>query len=574
MKQDSSLTSPETEKTIRLVCNVEQPKLNVMTQNHALLVEKQVINVTSNQQSRNSNYSISSYFRHLTMTRADKIQQDILNTLLQLKGGMSDINGRMSDMEKRLADSKIKSGEVEIVSPERNEISRAETMDISPTVPNGLLVEGHLIPEFHAQETEYEADYQADIEEEQSIVHPDQKTNLTIPSQHTTPASRMLTWPSIQKHIGAFVKNDPTIRDFHYTTTREGRRGVLRLYGRGEGSDGMHLSGRSVRDQHGDFDDTGSETSASPAADGVWGLSGSFTPQMTPSSSMTIEERTKASDPWSTPLELNERKIRQLAKSYMRHMNAMHPIIFPGFLDKLIINFLRSMPKQDISRDRAKSGKRATSAFVEMGRPLTVKRKYSHVEEGNVLPPNQIKTGNLPRSIDTALLLLILALGQLCEHRSKIPNCITPEHESSYSSFNSGNVDTSFTTQSASHPSPSHNQSPAASPQATFTPSPMEADRPRSFGFAGHRRSSCDSTSAYDRHRQCLPCIRNMDVIPGLAYFAAATDIIGNQLGGNTLQHVQVNILASLYHGQLARVAESHAYLWQASRAVQAMILE
>jgi hypothetical protein len=65
---------------------------------------------------------------------------------------------------------------------------------------------------------------------------------------------------------------------------------------------------------------------------------------------------------------------------------------------------------------------------------------------------------------------------------------------------------------------------------------------------------------------------RNLDVIPGLAYFALATDIIGNQLGGNSLQHVHVNILAGLYHGQLARVLESHAYIHQACRSLQVIL--
>jgi hypothetical protein len=72
--------------------------------------------------------------------------------------------------------------------------------------------------------------------------------------------------------------------------------------------------------------------------------------------------------------------------------------------------------------------------------------------------------------------------------------------------------------------------------------------------------------------RRLPPSPRNLNVIPGLAYFAAATDIIGNQLGGNSLLHVQANILASLYHGQLARIAEAQAYIHQAARALQVLL--
>jgi hypothetical protein len=65
---------------------------------------------------------------------------------------------------------------------------------------------------------------------------------------------------------------------------------------------------------------------------------------------------------------------------------------------------------------------------------------------------------------------------------------------------------------------------------------------------------------------------KNIDVIPGLAYFAIATDTIGNQLGGHTLQHVQANILAGLYHGQLARIVESYAYIHKACNSIQILI--
>jgi hypothetical protein len=51
-----------------------------------------------------------------------------------------------------------------------------------------------------------------------------------------------------------------------------------------------------------------------------------------------------------------------------------------------------------------------------------------------------------------------------------------------------------------------------------------------------------------------------------------ATDIIGNQLGGNDLLHVQANILASLYQGQLGRVMESHGFLAAACRAIQVQL--
>lgn len=527
--------------------------------------------------------------KRLTTNRADKVQADILSCLSTLKEGMEIMVGRMSNVEKSTDDTRTRleaaignsrghhenQPQIMNVSPNVMHDSPAPNISVAmPSINNGNMT-AHDLQDDHAQETDYEEDYQVDVEVGQDIVHPDSvpTQNFTIPSQHTTPASRMLAWPSIHKHIGTFIQDDPTIRDFNYTTVHEVKRGVLRLYGRGESSDGARTFERGIRDQHGDFDDTASEVSASPASDGGWGISGTLTPPAGISSFTRMDDRRSGSDFSDTALDLDEKTVRGLARSYMRHMNIMHPIIFPGHLKRWINNLLRFMPDQDRNRDRAKSERRATSAFVGVGRPLSMKRKHSHLDDSNNQLLDRPRTIRPRRTIDMAVLLLILALGKICEHRGKLPNCVTYEQESINTSFSSRNAEGSFSTQSASHASASHNQSPVISPQAMFTPSPMMADRSRNFGFMEGRRASHDSTAVHDSHRQYLPPVTNMDVIPGLAYFAAATDIIGNQLGGNTVRHVQANILASLYHGQLARVAESHAYLWQASRALQVIIL-
>jgi hypothetical protein len=55
---------------------------------------------------------------------------------------------------------------------------------------------------------------------------------------------------------------------------------------------------------------------------------------------------------------------------------------------------------------------------------------------------------------------------------------------------------------------------------------------------------------------------KNYDVIPGLEYFAYATDILGNQLGAyNNMKNVYANIFASLYYGQLERPMQSYAHI-------------
>ena len=61
---------------------------------------------------------------------------------------------------------------------------------------------------------------------------------------------------------------------------------------------------------------------------------------------------------------------------------------------------------------------------------------------------------------------------------------------------------------------------------------------------------------------------RNMDVIPGIAYYAKAAEILGDQGDGNDLVHAQMFLLAGLYKGQLARVKESMSWITMAGRAI------
>jgi len=165
------------------------------------------------------------------------------------------------------------------------------------------------------------------------------------------------------------------------------------------------------------------------------------------------------------------------------------------------------------------------------------------------------KSGHPFRSINTALVLLVLALGAICEHKNKIPDlAIDPKDYDAASppSVRSG------------QPHSPQNSSPIVT-TPTGLPSP-DADLAHL-----HRRSS-SSDDGHSIPRTSSIKAKNLDRIKGLAYFALATDIIGNQVGGNSLQHVHANILASLYHGQLGRVLESHSYLTLACRSLHSIL--
>ncbi|KFY89772.1 hypothetical protein V498_06293 [Pseudogymnoascus sp. VKM F-4517 (FW-2822)] len=59
----------------------------------------------------------------------------------------------------------------------------------------------------------------------------------------------------------------------------------------------------------------------------------------------------------------------------------------------------------------------------------------------------------------------------------------------------------------------------------------------------------------------------------GYTFFSAAITLLGCAVCGNTIQHVQAYVLAGLYYGQLTRILESHTYYSNASRVLY-MILK
>ena len=143
------------------------------------------------------------------------------------------------------------------------------------------------------------------------------------------------------------------------------------------------------------------------------------------------------------------------------------------------------------------------------------------------------------------MLLLVLAFGKIFEHKEKIPDLL-PDYKSS--SGKSPHTQSGFPLLMLA--------SPVVLNQSSGLPSPQEGDRSRSV-----RRAS---TESFLPPRAVL-FSRNLDVIPGLAYAAFATDILGNEISKSTLHHVHANILASLYFGQLACPVYSYQLIINAS---------
>ena len=392
-----------------------------------------------------------------------------------------------------------------------------------------------------------------DDEEEEESSDPVPLGEPSIPVNHTTGAARLLLCGPIKELMAPIVEFS-RIKNEKYPMVQEERRGLIRLFGRGEGMDLAPGYGQDPLTDHASENtprDPYSDVSSPPGEE--WGQLGGLTP---PSN---MQQREIGPD--GMP-DFDRAVVLDLVQSYLDHINIIHPILIPRRLYRLVEYFLKFIP--DGTMEQQKAVAQFTQSSADSESP-GAKRKRSP-SPGEYIDMHN-SWGFIPghpfRSITTALVLLVLALGKICKHKGKIPDVISDrdfrESDSAYGS--SPRLKNGYPTS----PLRGYCSPPTWGPPSSLaSPNKGEPIQPQ------NRRPSAEPATFGAETLPLRP--RNLDVIPGLAYFALATDIIGNQIGGNSLQHVHVNILAGLYHGQLARVLESHAYIHQACRSLQVIL--
>lgn len=515
-------------------------------------------------------------------TRVDKASADIMESLFRLEAGLKQIDGRLARLE----------GDAPRRSSEQEEEFTSYTQDAEARLKQELH-DDIAVPLFEREPAGSQSPHSAKAEpvlaatpgeypapatveeelnvlpapaadEEEEEVGDDVRPGKpSIPVNHTTPAARLLLEPAIAKLAQGIIMQEK-IKNEKYPILQEARRGVLRLYGRGEGVD------RPPGYEREPLVDYGSESTPSDANSDVsspageeWGQVGGLTPGADDNSPPV--QRGTVIDTEGMP-DFSRDTVIKYVESYNKNLNIMHPILVPRHLNALVDMFLRSIPASNIKPRQgdgvagyASNIRGPTASFVGSSRnPESPgqKRKRSPVVAGEspeVPGSADLKPGHPFRSISTALVLLVMALGEICEHKRKIPDI-------SYLQNDDQSVAGSPQMRNG-HPRSPAQTSPTLS-ASTGLPSPHDGDRI----FSRSRRTSSDGTPYFVKNRTKT---RNLDIIPGLPYFALATDILGNQNGGNSLQHVHANILAGLYHGQLGRVCESHSYINNACRALQ-----
>lgn len=384
-----------------------------------------------------------------------------------------------------------------------------------------------------------------------------------IPINHTTLAGLLLDWPIIKDIVKPHLDTEGIRHISEYPISHEQNRGVLIVYGRGEDS---HPS-RHVREipDHGQLDmvdDSSDTASPSPAAD--WGHLGGLSP-----ADQVVEYKggVLASD--GNP-DFSENKVWDYVQSFERNILNMHPIIQPKVLHEWVRHFLDTLPPMSTHSKPHKLPKGASSFAVGGMATNTVtettgsKRKRSPGPDGMEVPstPGGGRSGRPERSIHNALILTILALGKICLHRDRVYDAVHHLEPLPHGSPMAKN---------GIPPSPSQGSPPSTSSHSYSSGGPAASPKETERGFQS-RRSSIHGGSA-GINRSGLGLKKNYQAIPGLEYFAFATDILGNHAGAyKNMKNIYALIFAGLYHGQLARPMESFAFIHQASHKLQVIM--
>ena len=369
---------------------------------------------------------------------------------------------------------------------------------------------------------------------------PVETLNPTPSKRGPTGASDLLLWPAIRELV---PKDIPV----SYVMDGEVQRGLLRLYGCGEGEDkGDGHDGApspAASNSSSRMDEDGSTSTSSPS--GVWGTGQLPSREGNPH---PVYDHPGGVTP-SGELLLDRKAVDEYVKSYLDRMHILHPFLDPKVLRKMVHNFklkhswdYGSMNPR-VAQTVAAGSKRKRDLSESPGSTIEDLHAIPHYNGGR--PP--VRSSNpIEHSVSHAIILLVLALGKICAYEKSLPG---PPKSSS--------VTSSARIPPQQQPLLGYSDLPPMLPASSAPASPYTAPHTNGVSLA-------PTTSILQG--------KNMDVIPGLAYYAKAADILGELPGGVDVSHVQANLLAGLYMGQLARILPSHWYIANACKACQILI--
>jgi hypothetical protein len=471
--------------------------------------------------------------------------QDSMNNISDvLKDFIGEINAWRQDVEGRLPQrrayentSNVESPETTIAPPPRNQsTSRMPTPLQGRSQPgriNNMKMESPMVPHSHMSPTNAQAS--TPIKQESMLLlsqqpatpadsvrtdtsrttNPRPIERVGLQSDHTTPAhklfedwSLMKDWPRGVEYLQKLTENGRAVSD--YPMQLEQDRGLLRPWGVGEGLDlNDGAQGPGSPESSNDSD----APSPAPGREGLWGHppSDHASPStMNSSAPREYPEMVGGLGPDGRP-DFRSHVVDSLLQSYIDNMHNLHPFLNRSKLQKMVREF-----KEQYSPD-ARAMLAASPAAHQLNPGM--KRKRSTSAYGEPYSPR----GAIERSLRNAIILLVLALGKVCSYKDNLPDPQGdkgPHTNGAWGSFNH-----------------------SAHPNGSFNSDISDDSRPR-----------------------------NIEAMPGMAYFSYATDILGNQHGGHTVAHAQAMILAALYISQFARVLESWSWINSACRITMVLL--
>lgn len=245
-------------------------------------------------------------------------------------------------------------------------------------------------------------------------------------------------------------------------------------------------------------------------------------------------------------IRLDDFLIRRLYDSYMSTMWVIFPIFNAVELKRKMDYFIARYSPQldrDDDRDYPHSPHHHLQSITSNPQ-IGSKRKYSASEPKGY-------SGKKPRylidhTLSNAVVLLVLALGSLCEY----DDFLMQEDLPSYGPVHRYPIQ---------HGSPSGTAKYSPTQASVSMSSPQDYDSMRSG--IGSRGSSIDRNT-YQAPTFAKSSRRwNVEKIPGLAYWTEAAQILGEWHGSRDFLFIQAHILAGLYWGQIGKVLKSHSHV-------------
>jgi hypothetical protein len=379
----------------------------------------------------------------------------------------------------------------------------------------------------------------------------DNEGELSIPVEHTTAAHKLLMWPSIKRLLNAEYDED-------YVMRLEEQRGLISVYGQGE------ISYTA--------DDTLLPTPPLPNDDG--GYSEKLS---NPDGTSKILSSTSSTDADAEIdrfglLKLDGKTAHRYFQSYLNRMHKLHPFLWQQELEMKVDAFIRCYCP------------RTSSPSSEPNTLCRDKKRKRSDEDLEGVRGTSADLGSAPRprvgrNIDNAIVLLIFALGAICEHKSPLPGPIMDQKVEDYRDQYIPSPLGPLPPQPPLQPvnGAAHAANGVLSPPNSESIVPHNSDYAPHFQHTQNYSSEPDPKQNLSRRTISATTdeyghVKNLQVIPGLALYGYATTILGLLQGGVELQHVQAGLLAGLYAGQLAHPFQSHGWICQAARACQVLV--